>query len=175
MIHTMSQPQILESTLKDVDAIHELYRKAREYQKSRFQSHWPIFDKALVPQEIGEHRQWKMLVDGKIACIWAITFSDPKIWEEKDTDPAVYIHRIVTHPDFRGQAFVEKIVEWAKVFAAKNGKEYIRLDTVGENLKLIEHYKRCGFHFLGLVKLKDTTGLPEHYQDAVVSLFELKA
>ena len=171
----MAQPMILESTLKDVDDIYELYRQAREYQKSRFHSHWPIFDKALVPTEIGEHRQWKMLVDERIACIWAITFSDPEIWEERNADPAIYIHRIATHPDFKGQAFVEKIVEWAKGFAAKNGKEYIRLDTVSENLKLIEHYTRWGFHFLGLVKLKDTTGLPAHYHDAVVSLFELKA
>jgi hypothetical protein len=49
------------------------------------------------------------------------------------------------------------------------------MDTVGENHKLIEHYTACGFDFLGLSQLTNTDGLPEHYHNAVVSLFEFKA
>jgi hypothetical protein len=48
------------------------------------------------------------------------------------------------------------------------------MDTVGENHKLIEHYTACGFEFLGLSQLTNTDGLPQHYHNAVVSLFELK-
>jgi hypothetical protein len=37
---------------------------------------------------------------------------------------------------------------------------------------LINHYKKSGFQFLGLYKLKETKGLPAHYTNATVSLFE---
>jgi ribosomal protein S18 acetylase RimI-like enzyme len=164
---------IKNSTIDDIDDIFELYKIATEYQKSRYTIHWPEFDRSLIIMEIKEQRQWKLLIDNSMACIWATTFSDPLIWEEKNNDPSVYIHRITTHPSFRGENFVSEIVEWAKNYAKINGKKYIRLDTVGENQKLIEHYQRNGFNFLGLSKLKNTKGLPAHYNNAVVSLFEL--
>jgi hypothetical protein len=39
------------------------------------------------------------LIDGQIACVWAVTFNDPEIWKN-DQDAAIYIHRIATNPDF---------------------------------------------------------------------------
>jgi GNAT superfamily N-acetyltransferase len=166
--------EIQNSTIQEVDFILDLYRSATAYQKERFISHWPEFDREMVINEIVEHRQWKMIIDGEVACIWATTFSDPLIWEDMDKDPSVYIHRITTNPIFRGKGLVKKIIEWARNHATQNGKKFVRMDTVGENLKLIEHYTSCGFNFLGLYKLTNTGGLPEHYHNAVVSLFELK-
>jgi GNAT superfamily N-acetyltransferase len=166
--------EIQNSSIEDLDFILDLYRSATEYQKERFISHWPEFDKQMVIDEIVEHRQWKMIIDGVVVCIWATTFSDPLIWEEREIDPSVYIHRITTNPDFRGKGLVKKIVEWSKGYAINNGKKFVRMDTVGENLKLIQHYTSCGFDFLGLFQLTNTDGLPLHYHKAVVSLFELK-
>jgi ribosomal protein S18 acetylase RimI-like enzyme len=105
--------------------------------------------------------------------VWAITFDDPQIWGAKNADPAVYIHRIATNPDFRGRGLVADIVTWAQNFARRHHKKYVRLDTVGENHGLIAHYTACGFAYLGLAALTDTAGLPAHYQGATVSLFEL--
>ena len=166
--------EIQNSSIEDLDFILDLYRSATEYQKERFISHWPEFDKQMVIDEIVEHRQWKMIIDGVVVCIWATTFSDPLIWEEREIDPSVYIHRITTNPNFRGKGLVKKIVEWSKGYAINNGKKFVRMDTVGENLKLIQHYTSCGFDFLGLFQLTNTDGLPLHYHNAVVSLFELK-
>ena len=166
--------EIQNSSIEDLDFILALYRSATEYQKERFISHWPAFDRQMVVNEIEEHMQWKMIIDGEIVCIWATTFSDPLIWEHKDMDPSVYIHRITTNPNFRGKGLVKKIVEWAKNYATQHGKNFVRMDTVGENLKLIEHYTACGFKFLGLFQLTNTNGLPQHYHNAEVSLFELK-
>jgi ribosomal protein S18 acetylase RimI-like enzyme len=135
---------------------------------------WPEFERGLVETEIAEKRQWKLLIDGRIACVWATTFSDEQIWTDRNIDPAVYIHRIATHPDFRGNDFVKMIVTWAKEFTAANQKQYIRLDTVGNNTKLIEVYTRAGFQFLGLFDLKDVSGLPVHYSQGPASLFEIK-
>ena len=166
--------EIINSSIEDLEFILSLYRTASEYQKERFISHWPEFDREMVIDEILENRQWKMTIDGEIACIWATTFSDPLIWKDKDIDPSIYIHRITTNPNFRGKGLVKQIVKWSKNYANQNSKKFVRMDTVGENHKLIQHYTGCGFDFLGLFQLTNTDGLPKHYDNAVVSLFELK-
>jgi ribosomal protein S18 acetylase RimI-like enzyme len=165
--------QIQNSKIEDIDEIFRLYQIATDFQKTRFTVHWPEFDRKLIETEISENRQWKIIADGKIACVWATTFDDPQIWEARNEDPSVYIHRIATNPDFRGQSLVEEIVKWVKVYAIENQKQFVRMDTVGDNPGLINHYTKCGFDFLGLLKLKNTEGLPTHYHNATVSLFQL--
>ncbi|MBO9620237.1 MAG: GNAT family N-acetyltransferase [Niabella sp.] len=165
---------IQNSTLKDIDEIFRFYKLATDFQKTKFSVHWPEFERSLVATEIAENRQWKIVIEGTIACIWATTFTDPQIWEERNADPAVYIHRIATNPDFRGNNLVGQIVEWAKQYALANKKKFIRMDTVGDNPGLIAYYTQSGFDFLGLSKLKNTDGLPAHYHNATVSLFQLE-
>jgi RimJ/RimL family protein N-acetyltransferase len=166
--------QLLPSTPADIDEIFRLYKLAAAYQAS-IQSLvvWPDFERALVEEELAEKRQWKLVIEQEIACVWAITFDDPLIWEAKNADPALYLHRIATNPNFRGRNMVREIVHWATRYAQQQGKRYVRLDTIGENQGLIAHYTGCGFTYLGLAKLTNTQGLPPHYHGATVSLFEL--
>lgn len=166
--------KIHHSTPEDIKEIFHLYSLATAYQKTIFpENTWPTFASELVESEIQEERQFKLVIDDQIVCVWAITFSDPQIWEERDKDPSIYIHRIATNPDFRGYKFVARIVEWAREYAVSYKKEFIRMDTCGENKKLIKHYQNCGFDFLGMVRLKDTSKLPSHYHDIDVCLFEI--
>ncbi len=165
--------KIRNSNINDIAEIFRLYKISTDFQKTRFTVHWPEFDRTLIETEIAENRQWKIVAEDKIVCIWATTFNDPQIWEERNEDPSVYIHRIATNPDFRGQNLVGEIVEWVKVYAKENQKQYIRMDTVGDNQGLINYYTKCGFDFLGLLKLKNTEGLPAHYDNATVSLFQM--
>ena len=166
---------ITNSEVVDLSEILRLYKIAREFQKIKGAVIWPQFDNNLIESEIVESKQWKILIDNKIACIWATTFSDPEIWEEQNVDPAIYIHRIATNPIFRGKNLVQEIVKWSKKYAQENDKEFIRMDTVGENVGLINYYQKCGFDFLGLTKLKNTKNLPAHYHNATVSLFQMSA
>lgn len=167
--------KIENSTPTDLVSIFKLYDAATRFQiEKKIVTTWPKFDESMVVVEISENRQFKILIENQIACVWAITFSDSEIWQEKDNDRSIYIHRIATNTNFRGQNFVKIIVDWAKKYCKENYKTYIRMDTTGENQKLIKHYTNCGFDFLGFSKLGETTNLPQHYQNAVVSLFEIK-
>ena len=166
--------KIINSTWVDITEIFRLYAVASEYQKTKKTVVvWPNFDYSLVEIELAEKRQFKLLVKDEVACVWAITFTDEQIWEERNVDAAVYIHRIATNPKFRGQNFIKVIVEWAKEYAQSNGKQYVRLDTLGNNTRLIKHYTNAGFSFLGMFDLKNTDALPVHYQEAPVCLFEI--
>ncbi len=165
---------IHNSTIDDINEIFRLYGMAKAFQHAKGVVEWPIFEQSLVETEIKEQRQWKLVMDNQIACVWTTTFDDPLIWLERNTDPAVYIHRIATNPDFRGNDLVKKIVNWAKKYAIANQKKFIRMDTVGKNTSLINYYKKSGFDFLGMLQLEDTDALPTHYHKANVSLFEIK-
>ncbi len=166
---------IANSTQRDIQEIFRLYELATAFQKIKFPENlWPKFDKRRIATEIKEKRQFKYLIDDKIACIWAISCSDPQIWEDKENDFSIYIHRIATNPDFRGNNFVEKIVGWSKNYAQEHDKRFIRMDTCGKNEGLIRHYSNCGFDFLGIKKLKDTSELPSHYHNADVCFFEIE-
>ena len=166
---------ITHSNLEDIPEIFRLYKLATDFQNLKFpENQWPEFDQKLIATEINEHRQFKLIIDSKIACIWAITFSDIQIWEAQENHASIYIHRIATNPEFRGNNFVQTIVDWAKNYALKHNKQFIRMDTCGNNQKLIRHYTHCGFAYLGMKKLTNSSDLPSHYHQAEVCFFEIR-
>lgn len=159
---------IAQSEPSDIDEIFNLYQAAANFQRSK---------KTVVVWSSlgGKWNSWrKLLIEGAIACVWAIAFQDPQIWEERDRDPAIYIHRIANAPQFRGRALVKHLVQWAKVYAEKQQKKFVRLDTLGENTRLIAYYQEMGFDFLDIFPLKNTAGLPAHYHNAPACLFEIQ-
>ena len=167
---------MLEATLcsrDDVKEILRLYDLATELMRCKNQTAWPVFERELVLDHIDENRQFKFVLENNIACVWSIAYSDPLIWGSRDAEPSIYLHRIATNPEFSGQRFVASIATWACGHARENDLRYVRMDTAGENRGLISHYQRCGFHFLGLTQIADTSGLPEHYQDTPISLFQI--
>lgn len=166
--------KFIQSTHNDIDSIFELYDKATAYQGEVGILKWQGFERNMVEKTIDAGLQWQIVVDDEITCVFTLTLSDPLIWEEKNVDPAVYIHRIATNPKFRGQHFVKHIVTWVKQYAIENGKMFVRMDTGSGNDRLNNYYVSCGFTYLGVVKLKNTEGLPQHYQDGAFSLFEIK-
>lgn len=126
---------------------------------------WPPFEKSFIEKEIKEKRQWKIIIDNIIVCNWAVTFEDREIWGRKDKNDGIYIHRICNNPISRGNRYIDTIVEWSRIYATQIGKQFVRLDTLGNNTKLIEHYTSAGFDFLGMYKLTDTANLPSHYKN----------
>ena len=132
-------------------------------------------DRKLVEKELVENRQFKLVADEKIACVWAVTYQDLEIWGARNEDSAIYIHRIATNPEMRGHNFVQIIVDWSRAYPKLRSIDHIRLDTLGKNLKLIEHYRNAGFEFFGYHELFSLEGLPGHYDGTEpVCLFEIK-
>ncbi|RYY66833.1 MAG: GNAT family N-acetyltransferase [Chitinophagaceae bacterium] len=166
--------RILNSTIEDIDTIFSLYDDAVSYQKTKFNKHWLPFDREMVLTEISQGRQWKIMEGDQVAAIFAIAYEDPFIWAEKNEDPAIYIHRIVTHSAFRGGSYITKIIEWARQHATETDKKFIRMDTWGDNDELINYYVRCGFTYLGSITPQATQHLPKHYSSIYLALFEIE-
>ncbi|CAM4376109.1 hypothetical protein [Zobellia nedashkovskayae] len=70
--------KITTSTLNDIPEIFRLYKLATDFQKVKFpDNQWPEFEKDSITTEVVENRQFKLLIDDNIACVWAITYGDP--------------------------------------------------------------------------------------------------
>ena len=165
---------VLKSNFTDINTIFTFYEDAVAYQKTKFNKHWLPFDRGMVEREVANGLQWKIMEGDQVACVFAIAFEDPFIWAEKNKDPAIYIHRIVTHSAFRGGGYVKTIIEWAKQYSKENDKRFIRMDTWGDNEELINYYVKCGFDYLGTITPQATENLPKHYSSIFLSLFEIK-
>jgi ribosomal protein S18 acetylase RimI-like enzyme len=157
--------EIRNCLVSDTNEILLLYEAARDLQTRRKMVVWPSFEISFIEREIQEQRQWKIVFENVIACNWTITFEDKEIWGQRDNNNAIYIHRICTNPTLRGNRYIDSIVKWATKYAKQMGKQFVRLDTLGNNVKLIGHYTSAGFEFLGMFELTDTASLPAHYQN----------
>lgn len=166
--------EIFLSQTHDIDAIFELYDAATVFQKKVGTNSWKGFERAMIEEEIGEQRHFVIRDDNKISATFVLTFNDPIIWKEADKDPSVYLHRIATHPDFRGRNYVRKIVNWTSKYAKEKNKKYVRLDTTSGNEPLNQYYLKCGFTYKGINEIEWTNNLPEHYKDGSFALFEIE-
>lgn len=166
---------ITNTTLTDITAIFKLYDAATAYQKTVTKKSWQGFERTLIEREINENRHYKIVEDGdQVACTFVIARNNPVIWEDSGQDQALYLHRIATHPDFRGKGYVKAIVSWAKTYAKANALSYIRMDTHSGNERLNQYYINAGFNYKGIRPIEWTSELPEHYKDGPFSLFEIK-
>ncbi|HWY09876.1 MAG TPA: GNAT family N-acetyltransferase [Bacteroidia bacterium] len=163
---------ITNSSIEDLKIIFELFDSAIAYQKRKGYELWPRFSRQLIEIEIKEKRHWKIMEGDIIVCIFSVMYNDPVIWGEKDKDPAIYLHRITTNPDFKGKCMMEMIKHWAVGHAKQNNKKYLRMDTWGNNEILRNYYINCGFNYIGQQRLEKVEGLPEHYGGSLLSLFE---
>jgi len=162
-----------QSTPADIDAIFSFYDDAIAFQKQVFKKHWKGFDRAMIVQEVAEGRQWKILRNGEIACIFAVEFTDPLIWREKDKDPSIYLHRIVSSSKFRGSNFMLEIIKWSHTFSKAHNLQYIRMDTWADNPRLISYYVKSGFKHIGSSIPEASATLPKHYEGIELALFEI--
>jgi ribosomal protein S18 acetylase RimI-like enzyme len=165
---------ITPSTQEDVPTIRELFDAAIAYQKQKFGKHWHGFNEELVCEEIDKNLHWKITEREEIAAFFSIAFTDALVWDERDADPAIYLHRIVTNPAFRGRAYVRHITAWAMDYGRAAGKNFVRLDTDRENTKLNAYYQQCGYQFCGVKTFHDynNPAIPKHYFGSGLSLYE---
>ena len=169
----MSGLQFINSTIDDIDIIFHFYDDAIAFQKTVFNKHWKGFDRAAIEKEILEGKHWKILKDGEVACVFVAQFSDPLIWKEKDKEPSIYLHRIVSHSSFRGSNFLRLIIEWSKQTAQEKSLQYVRLDTWGDNPPLIAYYVKSGFRHVGFSVPDNPEKLPKHYDADSLALLEM--
>ena len=99
-------------------------------------------------------------------------YADSIIWRERDRGDAVYLHRIVVNPAFKGQKLFGDILSWAIGHGKEKGMRHVRLDTWANNPQLIKYYQGFGFRFVENFTTPDDNLLPVHNRNLALALLE---
>jgi ribosomal protein S18 acetylase RimI-like enzyme len=166
--------KIINTTNDDLNDVLWLFEQAMELQGRNGYKVWEDVDKAGLEKDIASGLQYKIVQGSNILCIFSIQYHDPFIWRDKDRNDAIYLHRIVVNPNFKGQKQFQKVLDWATDFAQSKDLQFVRMDTWADNLKIIEYYKSFGFVFIENYKTPDAPELPIQNRNLNVALLELK-
>lgn len=164
--------EVLHTSTRDLEQIFELFDQSIVYQEKNGYPVWKNYDKNAIVNDIQAKNQYKVVRDGKTAIVFSVRYADQVIWRERETGNALYLHRIVVNPEFKGQKLFATILEWAIQHAKQKGLAYIRMDTWAANLTIVDYYKSFGFTFVETFTTPDTDELPVHNRNLALTLLE---
>lgn len=172
-MNSTSKFSITNTTKADLDEILWLFEQAMQLQGKNGYKVWSTIDKQALEKDIENGLHYKIIQDNVIVCICSILYNDPLIWRQHDQDDAIYLHRIVVHPHFKGQRQFEKVLDWAIAIARQNKLKFVRMDTWADNEKIIDYYKSFGFVFIEYYKTTDAPELPAQNRNLNLALLQM--
>jgi ribosomal protein S18 acetylase RimI-like enzyme len=161
--------------MEDLAQIIRLFDDSIVYQERHGYPAWKNYDKNTITRDIREGNQYKAINDNGIGIVFSVTYSDKIIWREKDDGQAIYLHRIVVNPDFKGQKLFGNILDWAKDHIKQKALKNIRMDTWANNPTIIEYYKKFGFEVIENYTTPNTDELPVHNRNLPLTLLEFRS
>jgi ribosomal protein S18 acetylase RimI-like enzyme len=163
----------ISNTLEaDLEFIYSLFEDAIIYQRKNGYPDWSDYCKDSLKEDIRLKRQYKIVIDGDIACIFTTCFSDTIVWREEDKNDAIYLHRIVVNKHYKGQRLVGKVIDFTSTLGKKLNRNKIRIDTWANNSSIIDYYKSFNFKIVRHSFNPDVPELPIQMRGNKVVLME---
>lgn len=168
-----NQMKIRPSMHSDIGAFRNFWDSALVYQKARQLPLWPPFPESHVEEEIRAGLHFSSdFPDGVLAGYFSVALSDALIWTGEERGDAIYIHRMCVNPLRKGSNLAQSALAWSRGYASSLGRKFVRMDTWADNQRLVDYYVSCGFHYIGDRQLGDVSGLPPHYSNIRLALFQ---
>src|SRR5271154_1691083 len=124
----MKNFEVKNSVNADLDFVYWLFDQAILYQEKNNYPVWKGYDRKVLQRDIRDQRHYKIMSELEIACIFSLQYADDQLWTDAEKDKAIYLHRVVVNPNFKGNKLFEKIVEWSIPHAKKMNRSLLRMD-----------------------------------------------
>jgi Acetyltransferases len=130
-----------------VEELLEILRAREDWLAKRGMPMWDLakLEPAVFLATYSGARIFLCLLDEEVVGGFVLIDRDERRWPGHEADKAYYLHKFVISPDFSGQGFADKALDWAAGFAAAKGKDFLRLNYEESRPKLAELYRRHGF------------------------------
>lgn len=169
----MSASYTIQNTIPgDLDFIFSLFDHSVEYQKKNGYIVWEGYDKNALVNDIKNNNQYKVMMGSAIGMVFSVCYSDKIIWREMEKGEAIYLHRIVVNPAFKGKRLFGTLLAWVTEHAKQKGLSFVRMDTWAANPVIIEYYKSFGFSVIENFTTPDTPELPIHNRKLEITLLQ---
>lgn len=143
---------IKKATQKDIPAIEEMYQKRVAYNDSHGihqwnpeQVTWECFKELYTIDDY-----YAGFLDETIVCGCFIVDIDTLYWPSQPKGAALYLHKIVVHPDYAGHGYADKLITFFKEKGQEEGYPEVRIDVREKKTKLREMYERNGFQLVNI-------------------------
>lgn len=166
--------EIRNTETDDRTMVRWLFEEAMALQGVGGHKVWSVLDQEGLEKDLQNGLQYKIGDGDNIVGVFSIQYRDPHIWGDRDQGDAIYLHRIVVHPKYKGQRLLEKVLDWAKAHALEHGRIFVRMDTWADNAKIIAYYRLFGFELVGHYRTDDNPDLPIQNRNLDVVLLEIK-
>ncbi|HEX3627671.1 MAG TPA: GNAT family N-acetyltransferase [Verrucomicrobiae bacterium] len=165
--------KVVRSVLSSENKFRDFWDAALSFQNAAGMPLWSPYPADKIKGEIQAGLHYSaFLTDDVLAGYFSLALSDEVIWQEKEQGDAIYIHRMCVNPQCKGKNLAASILTWAYGFAAGVGRKFIRMDTWGDNPRLLNYYIACGFRRIGNRHIGFEPNLAPHYKNANLALFE---
>jgi GNAT superfamily N-acetyltransferase len=147
--------EIRRATVDDIPAYVDLGRTAQSWLKSRGLAQY-------VPAAHEENGAdiLAQVAAGVLYVVWLaearVAFFSlnpkPSRWWPADEAPALYLAGMVVSRSARGLGIGAEVVRWSRNEAARQGRQFLRLDCHAGNAWLRQYYERHGFTIQGVIE-----------------------
>ena len=168
----IEQYEVKNTEMSDLSLIFSLFDRSIHYQEKHGYPTWRNYDQQSIINDIENKNQYKVLIGSTIAIVFSVCYSDKIIWRELEKGDALYLHRIVVNPEFKGKKLFGIILDWALNHGKEKGLSYVRMDTWAANPTIIEYYKGFGFRFVESFTTPDSSELPIHNRNLALTLLQ---
>jgi GNAT superfamily N-acetyltransferase len=148
------------ATRKDLKAVLGLIDEASTWLRTKDTDQWAA---PWPNKRKRDARVRKGLRRGKTWFVWhgsipaaTVTLAEspnPDVWSASEcdmTEPAIYVHRLITARSYAGWGLGAQLTDWAGLRGRElNGARWIRIDVWTDNESLHEYYTKRGFEPCG--------------------------
>ncbi|WP_077404115.1 GNAT family N-acetyltransferase [Cellulophaga omnivescoria] len=136
----------------------------------QWNEHYP--SKQAFLHDIAQEELFVLEVDKKIiGTIVLSTHMDDEYIPIKwltSNEANLYIHRLSVNPDYQGQGYAQKLMNFAESYAKSNGFLSVRLDTFSINKRNVNFYLTRGYKKLGDIFFPKQSEHPFHCFELVL-------
>jgi GNAT superfamily N-acetyltransferase len=126
-----------------------LLDEATVWAGERGYEQWPLpFPHEEIAAAIERGEVYVAELDGDVVATVTLLWDDPMYWGERPAD-AAYVHKLAVRRACAGRRIGSAIVEWADATAAAAGRDFLRLDCLGDNPEIRMYYEQLGFEHRG--------------------------
>jgi GNAT superfamily N-acetyltransferase len=135
---------------EDADTVAALLDEATVWVNDLGFSQWPLpFPRDELAAAIDRGEVYVVEAeDGDAVATVTVLEDDPMYWGDRPPD-AYYVHKLAVRRDQAGRGVGAAVVEWANAEAAEAGREFLRLDCLGDNPGIRDYYEGLGFEHRG--------------------------
>jgi GNAT superfamily N-acetyltransferase len=134
---------------EDAPVVADLLNEATVWVGERGYEQWPLpFPLDQLAAAIGRGEVYLAEAAGETVATVTLLWDDHMYWGERPPD-AAYVHKLAVRRACAGQGIGRAIVEWADRTATKAGRQFLRLDCLGDNPGIRSYYEELGFEHRG--------------------------